>query len=148
MKWADLTSRAPNGTRTWLDLPELLPDLPLPSYPPVPQLWPGDPASTRPGQFWRLTRGPGDWDWGGIHQIIAYLREENVLKLQRWTEGRSRSLTRFGNTFTTSPADFTYQCSHRLLVHPIRSHGKGILRAEFPDTPELTSSPGPSWVPA
>ena len=146
--WANLTSRAPDGTRTWLDLPVLLPDLLLSPFPPVPQPWPGDRASTRPGQFWRLSRGPGDWAWGGIHQIIASLPEENVLTLQRWTEGRGRSLTRSGHTFTTSPADFTNRCSHRLLVHPSCSPGKGIIRAEFPDTPQLTPAPGPIWVDA
>ena len=146
--WADLTSRASDGSRTWLDLPTLLPDMTLSPYPPVPQPWPGDPASTRPGQFWRLTRGPGDWAWGGIHQIIAYLPTDNVLTLQRWTEGRLRSLTRSGHSFSTSLTDFTDRCSHRVLVHPSRSPGKGTLRAEFPDTPQLTPSPGPSWVDA
>ena len=47
--WGDLTSRASDGSRTWLDLPMLLPDITLSPYPPVPQPWPGDPASTRPG---------------------------------------------------------------------------------------------------
>ena len=44
----------------------LLPDLTLPFGPPFRHPWPGDPASSRPGQFCRLIRGPGDWDWGGI----------------------------------------------------------------------------------
>ena len=46
------------------------------SCPPHP--WPGDPAFSPPGQFWILTRGPGDWAWGGIHQLITYLRESEV----------------------------------------------------------------------
>ena len=146
--WADLTTRAPDGSRTWLDLPTLLPDLTLFPFPPVPQPWPGDPASTRPGHFWRLARGPGDWAWGGIHQIIAYLPTENVLSLQRWTEGHHRSLNRSGHSFTTTLTDFTDRCSHRVLVQPSRSPGKGTLCAEFPDTPQLTPSPGPSWVDA
>ena len=31
--WADLTARTPDGTRTWLNLPTLLPDLPPPLVP-------------------------------------------------------------------------------------------------------------------
>ena len=58
--WADLTSRAPDGTRSWLDLPGLLPDLSLPFFPPVHPPWPGDPVTTCPGQFWRLVRGSGN----------------------------------------------------------------------------------------
>ena len=82
-KWADLTSRDPNGTRTWLDLPLLLPELSLPAFPPVPQPWPGDPASTRPGQFWRLLRGPDEWAWGGIYQILSLASNDHDLIVQR-----------------------------------------------------------------
>ena len=47
--WADLTIRAPDGTRTWLDLPLLLPVLSLPSFPPVPQPWLDDPQRLAQG---------------------------------------------------------------------------------------------------
>ena len=58
--WEDLTSRSPDGQWTWLDHHALLPDLALPTFPPSPAQWPGDPCSTRAGQFWRLNRGEDD----------------------------------------------------------------------------------------
>ena len=42
----------------------------------------------------------------------------------------------------------TPHATTRLLIHLARSPGKGILRAEFPGTPQLTPSPDPSWVDA
>ena len=74
--WADLTSRSPDDQRTWLDLPALIPDLALPDFSPNPVPWPGDPCSTRPGQFWRLTWGKDEWAWGGIFQISTYTQIE------------------------------------------------------------------------
>ena len=150
--WADLTSRAPAGTRACLDLTVLLPDLALPAFPPAPRPWPGDPASTRPGQYWRMQRGPGDWAWGGIFQIIDYRPERDILTLQRWVDFPSppdhpRRIHRTGHTFTnTTSSDFTTRSTHRLLVLHPRDSGKGTIRAEFPDTPTLSMLPCPSWV--
>ena len=149
--WADLTTRSPEGTRSWLNLPILLPDLSLPSFPPVPQPWQGDPATSRPGQFWRLTRGPGDWAWGGIHQLLAFNQTGGELIAQRWTTlpsgpGRPRAITRIGPPLTIASTDFTTRCSHRLLVLLARCQVKGTIRAEFPDTPALRALPRPSWT--
>ena len=151
--WADLTSRAPDGTRSWLDLPALLPDLPLPAFPPAHPPWPGEPASTRPGQFWRLRQGSGDWEWGGIHQVLTLLPEQSALIVQRWvalptTPGGPRSVSRTDHTFTATITDFTTRCTHRLLVLLTRSSLKGTIRAEFPDTPNLTVPSFNTWVDA
>ena len=148
---ADLTTRAPDGTRSWLDLPALLPDLSLPSFLPAHPPWPGDPVSARPGQFWRLMRGSGDWEWGGIHQVLTFLPEQNALILQRWvdlhtTPGGQRSISRADHTFTTSITDFSTRCSHRLIVLLTRNNMKGTIRAEFPDTRNLTESSFNTWV--
>ena len=80
---ADLTTRAPDGVRTWLDLGTLLPDLNLLSFPPSPQPHEGDPASSRPGQFWRLRCGTDDWAWGGKDQILSLLPDTGELSVQR-----------------------------------------------------------------
>ena len=149
--WADLTARSPEGTRTWLNLPTLLPDLSLPAFPPVPHPWPGDPATSRPGQFWRLTRGPGDWNWGGIHQLLACNPTCGELTAQRWTTpptgpGRPRSINRIGQPLTISFSDFTARCTHRLLVILARCLAKGTIRAEFPDTPALVGFTRLSWT--
>ena len=149
--WADLTSRDPNGTRTWLDLPLLLPELALPTFPPVPQPWPGDPAATRPGQFWRLRRGQSDWAWGGIYQILNLARHGLDLTVQRWFSlpnvlGHPRAIARAGHPFLLSTMDFLSRCSHRLLVLRGRSLHKGTIRAEFPDSPCLTPPTSPAWV--
>ena len=119
--WADLTSRAPDGTRTWLDLPLLLPELPLPSFPPIPQPWPGDPAATRSGQFWRLLHGPGDWAWGGIYQILSLAPSNRDLSVQRRLHspsgpGRPQVITRAGHPILLSTSDFLHRCTHRILV--------------------------------
>ena len=73
----------PHGSRPRRRPPALLPELTLPSFPPVPQPWPGDPASVRPGQFWRLSRGSGDRAWGRMYQLLALLPERGKLTLQR-----------------------------------------------------------------
>ena len=62
--WADLTTRALDGTRFWLDIASLLPNLTLPALPPIPLPYQGDLNASRPGQFWRLTRSPDEWAWG------------------------------------------------------------------------------------
>ena len=146
-----LTTRSPEGTRTWLHLPSLLPDLSLPSFPPVPLPWPGDPATSRTGQFWRLTRGPGDWAWGGIHQLLGFNQTCCQLTAQRWITlpqgpGRPRAITRIGQPLTIAASDFTARCTHRLLVLLARCQLKGTIRAEFPDTPALTDPPRLSWT--
>ena len=151
--WADLTSRAPDGTRSWLDLPGLLPDLSLPSFPPAHPPWPGDPVATRPGQFWRLMRGSGEWELGGIHQVFTLDPEQNACILQRWvalptTQGGPLSISRADHTFTSTITDFTARCTHRLLVLLTRSGLKGTIRADFPDTPNLTEPPRYTWVEA
>ena len=46
----------------------------------------------------------------------------------------------------TTSSDFTTRSTHRLLVQRPRDFGKGTIRAEFPDTPTLSTLPGPSWV--
>ena len=149
--WADLTTRSPEGTRTWLHFPSLLPDLSLPSFPPVPHPWPGDPATSRPGQFWRLTRGPGDWAWSGIHQLLTYNQTCGELTAQRWVTlptgpGRLRAITRIGHPLTIAASDFTARCTHRLLVLLARCQLKGTIKAEFPDTPALMDPPRLSWT--
>ena len=151
--WAELTSLDPNGTRTWLDLPLLLPEVALPSFPPVPQPWPGDPAATRPGQFWRLLRGTGDLAWGGIYQILSLARNGLDLTVQRWlslptVSGRAGHPTTLPTALPTAlpTTDFLSRFSHRLLVLRGRCPHKGTTRADFPDTPCLTPSTHPAWV--
>ena len=83
--WADLTTRALDGTRSWLDIASLLPNLTLPALPPIPLPYQGDLNASRPGQFWRLTRCPDEWAWGGIHQIICAHSDSSELTTQRWS---------------------------------------------------------------
>ena len=54
--------------------------------PPSPQASPlvGRPSSDRPGQFWRISRGPGDWAWGGIYQLLSLTPDGSDLSVQRW----------------------------------------------------------------
>ena len=149
--WADLTSRAPDGTRTWLDLPLLLPELPLPSFPPIPQPWPGDPAATRSGQFWRLRQGAGDWAWGGIYQILNLAPGNRDLSVQRWLHspsgpGKPQVISRAGHPTLISTSDFLDRCTHRILVARGRSQHKGTIRVEFPDSPNLTPLTPSTWV--
>ena len=149
--WADLTTRDPHGTRTWLDLPLLLPELSLPSFPPVPQPWPGDPATARPGQFWRLLHGPGEWAWGGIYQLLGLAPNGLDLIVQRWLplpsgSGRARTIICAGHPTTLPTSDFLTRCSHRLLVLRGRCLRKGTIRADFPDIPCLTPFTPPAWV--
>ena len=133
----------------WMDLQTLLPEVVLPSYPPVPSTWPGDPSTTRPGQFWRLMRGDGDWAWGGIYQTL--LPDRGELITQRWvlTSVNPNCLypLHLAGHPTASPlSDFTPRCTHRLLVHLARCHRKGTIRAEFEDTPQLTRFAPTSWL--
>ena len=149
--WADLTTRASDGLRTWLDLPSLLPELALPVFPPSPVPWPGDPGSSRPGQFWRLTRGEGDWAWGGIYQILHLHSDREDLTLQRWTvtsaaPTRRHTITLVGQAIDTTWVDFSTRCTTRLIVQLSRCPTRGTIRAEFPDTPSLTRLIPLNWV--
>ena len=106
---------------------------------------------SRPGQFWRLTRGPGDWARGGIHKLLAFNQACGVLTAQPWTTlptgpGRPRSITRIGQPLTISYTDFTARCTHRLFVLLARCQAKGMVRADFPDTPAPMGSPRLSWM--
>ena len=119
--WADLTTRSPDGTRQWLDLTTLCPEVNLPSFPPPHPPCPGAPDASRPGQFWRLTPGLAEWAWGGIYQIIGLLPESDALSIQRWSalpggHDRPRPLTRNGLPTTLSHHDFVSRATHRLLV--------------------------------
>ena len=96
-------------------------------------------------------RGSGNWEWGGIHQVLTFLLEQNALILRRWVDlptspGGPHSIYRTDHTFTSTITDFTTRCSHRLIVLLARSSMKGTIRAEFPDTPNLTESPYTTWV--
>ena len=138
--WADLTTRSLDGTRQWLDLATLLPDVALPSFPPPTPPWPGDLDASRPGQFWRLTQGHDEWAWGGIYQIIGFHPESDALTIQRWSaisgggRNRPRLLARSGSTTTLQHRDFVSRVSHRLLVSTAKTPGKGTIHAEFPDS--------------
>ena len=148
--WADLTTRAPDGSRSWLDLPNLLPELRLTAFPPVPQPWPGDPSATRSGQFWRLAQGSGDWAWGGIYQVLRLHPDTLELSVQRWVTlpvrpGRPRDIARAGHPNILPVVDFIARCTHRLLVMKGRSPHKGAIRLELPDTPCLTPLEAPAW---
>ena len=148
--WADLTTRSPDGTRQWLDLVSLLPDVVLPSFPPPTPPWPGDLNTSRPGQFWRLTPGLDEWAWGGIYQIIGAPPELDTLTVQRWSalpggHNRSRPLIRTGSPTTLPHKDFVSRVTHRLLVSIAKTLGKGTIHAEFPDSLGLPSSLPPSW---
>ena len=137
--WEDLTTRAPDGSRSWLDLPNLLPELRLTAFPPAPHTWPGEPSAIRPGQFWRLAQGPGDWAWGGINQVLRLHPDNLELYVQRWIAlparpGRLRDIARAGHPTILPVADFTARCTHRLLVMKGRSPHKGAIRLEIPDT--------------
>ena len=57
-----------------------------------------------------------------------------------------RRITRTGHTFVTASSDFTNHSTHRLLIIQSRDSSKGTIRAEFPDTPKLSTPPGPSWM--
>ena len=81
--WADLTTRAPDGMRFWLDIASLLPALILPAFLPTPRPWPGDLDASRPGEFWRLTRCHDEWAWGGIYQILCAHPDNGKLSTHR-----------------------------------------------------------------
>ena len=149
--WADLTARSPDGLRTWLDVPTLFPDLALPAFPPNPAPWPGDPCSTRPGQFWRLNCGKDDWAWGGIFQILHLQPDRDVLTLQRWTvtssgPARHHTIALFGQPMDTTCVDFSSRRLTRLIVLLARCLHRGTIRAEFPDTPSLGQPILPTWA--
>ena len=59
---------------------------------------------------------------------------------------QQRRITRTGHTFTTTSSDFTTRGTHWLLVIRSRDPSKGTIRAEFPDTPKLSTLPSPSWM--
>ena len=148
--WADVTTRSPDGTRHWLNLATLLPEVVLPSFPPPYPPWPGDLDASRPGQFWRLTPGLDEWAWGGIYQILGSLPERDVLALQRWSalpgaHNRTRPIIRTGSSTTLHHRDFVLRVTHRLLVSTTKTPGKGTIHAEFPDSLGPPSPPTPSW---
>ena len=148
--WADLTTRSPDGTRQWLDLVTLLPEVALPSFPPSNPPWPGDLDASRPGQFWRLSPGLDEWAWGGIYQIIGSLPDSDALSIQRWStlpggHNRSRPLVRTGSPTTLHRRDFVLRVTHRLLVYTPKTSGKGTIHAEFPDSLGPPSPPTPPW---
>ena len=137
--WADLTSRSPDGTRHWLDLATLLPDVVLPSFPPSTPPWPGDLNASRPGQFWRLTPGLDEWAWGGIYQIIGAHPELEALTVQRWSTlpggpNPPRPLIRTGSPTRLQHKDFVSRVTHRLLVSISKNPCKGTIHGEFPDS--------------
>ena len=147
--WADLTTRARDGTRSWLDIISLLPTLTLPAFPPTPQPWPGDLDASRPGQFWRLARGSDEWAWGGIYQILTALPDSGDLRTQRWSplppcHNRLRPLIRTGFPVMVKHTDFVSRCTHRLLVHCKAQ--KGNIIAEFPDSLGPATLPPPTWT--
>ena len=147
--WADLTTRARDGTRAWLDIASLLPTLNFPAFPPTPQPWPGDLDSSRPGQFWRLTHGPDEWAWGGIYQIVGAHPDSRELTIQRWlalppTQHRPRPLIRTGFPIKVPHADFISRGTHRLLC--TSTADKGNIIAEFPDLLCPTTTTPPSWT--
>ena len=105
--WADLTTRSRDGTRQWLALATLLPEVTLPSFPPPYPPCPGAPDASRPGQFWRLTSGLDEWAWGGIYQIIGLHPESEALSIQRWSAlpgGHAAALRQCSLTGTLCPA--------------------------------------------
>ena len=136
--WADLTTRAPDGTRSRLDIASLHPALTLPGFPPTTRPWPGDLDASRPGQFWRLTLGHDEWAWGGIYQILCAHPDSGELTTQRWSAlpaglNRPRPLIRTGFPVKITYADFMSRGTHRLLV--TLTTDKGHIHAEFPVPP-------------
>ena len=149
--WADLTTRARDGTRSWLDIASLLPTLTLPAFPPTPQPWPGYFDASRPGQFWRLTRGLDEWAWGGIYQVLTAHSDSDDLQTQRWSplppcHNRLPPIIRTGLPLTIKHTDFVSRCTHRLLVN--LNADKGNIIAEFPDLLGPASPPPPTWTDA
>ena len=133
--WADLTTRSRDGIRSWLDIASLLPTLTFPDFPPIPQPWPGDLDSSRPGQFRRLTRGPDEWAWGGIYQILGALPASSEVTTQRWSalppvQNRLHPLIRTGYPIKVQRSDFVSRGTHWLLVTFTADNGSII--AEFP----------------
>ena len=122
----------------------------LPSFPPSTPPWPGELDASRPGQFWRLTRGRDKWAWGGIYQIIGSRPESDALTIQRWSAlpgglNRPRPIIRTGSPTAILHTHFVFRVTHRLLVSSANSPGKGTIHAEFPDYLGPSPPPPSSW---
>ena len=83
--WADLTTRSPDGQRTWLDtsLFASRADSPCLSPEPRPLAW--RPLFSAPRAILALKLGRGRLGVGGIYQLLHLHPDRDDLTIQRWT---------------------------------------------------------------
>ena len=142
--WADLTSRSPDGTRKWLDLASLLPDVVLPhSLPPhhlgrVIWMPPGPDSSCDSPMV--STSGPVGASSRSLAPIRRAMQSPPNAGLHYPAAG-----IRAGYPTTIKHMDFVSRVTHRLLVSIAKDSGKGTIHAEFPDHVGTHTLPTPSW---